>query len=719
MTASGSAATITETFIPTTYSALTGLTSTLTSLSIISFGTSSTTAIPITIYPGGVGWGVPSVGPGTPIFPAPTVAPFLGSQFTSASKTPSASVSQSSSSGFTTIASAGGVSSDVPASLTAEPAPITIGPPSSILALLTTFSGTTTPVIEEISTGVSSNGHTQPTRGAIAFPIFWGHSHFCFLYCPSHGGCLFCGFSIHLPPGIYPPDSIDWPPGWTPPDITITVEPDGTPTYDEDEETDKPSISANSKDTPSDTASPTQSETSTARSTATMTSSRISTASSSASSSAVSSGVSLCAPSCSACATIVPPPGAGSDKIKRISHGLDPSSLEKRVLPSPDDDPYFGDVDAFILGQYVIKMRAYVPLRQDPQHPSSAIYYDLQDEAFGVAVGGLFGCTSVIIMSTKGVWMSHLWEQPSFNLPGRTAAENQGNFTNQVINVLGPGDGTPEFPGLNQYVGPNGPFGPGTNAFAAILTPRNRINPQAGVYMYDNMVRQIATTVSQIFGGGTPAIYDYTPRSDEFSQQWSASGKAIFQYDPVQARCTGTQEGLLTQYAAERLWIQDNPTYSYFYWWTAWAGGANNPDQFVPYLSASKARSRFRRRDSVLDQEHGRVKLQKRQDPGSKPSVVPSCLAAIEATASGLVAGATAVPVGGTYDASGASSFGSMSTQSAPSAFSTSAMSTAFSVGKPIPSTTVSGTVNSAASAASVPATSHAMITAGPLCVPE
>lgn len=76
-TSSGSITTsrvISETFIPTTYSTLTDLTSTLTTSSIISYGTTPT-AIPITVYPGGSAWGIPSVGPGTPIFPAPSVAP--------------------------------------------------------------------------------------------------------------------------------------------------------------------------------------------------------------------------------------------------------------------------------------------------------------------------------------------------------------------------------------------------------------------------------------------------------------------------------------------------------------------------------------------------------------------------------------------------------------------------------------------------------------------
>lgn len=68
-------------------------------------------------------------------------------------------------------------------------------------------------------------------------------------FCPP-GLCLSCGIELDLPPGIYPPGSIDPPPGWTGPLPTITIGKDGTPIYDEDEpqETNKePSNTANSK----------------------------------------------------------------------------------------------------------------------------------------------------------------------------------------------------------------------------------------------------------------------------------------------------------------------------------------------------------------------------------------------------------------------------------------------------------------------------------------
>ena len=168
---------VSETFIPTTYSTLTGLSSTLTTSSIISYGT-STTAILVPVYPGGSAWGIPSVEPGTPLFPAPSVAPNEGLQWSSRGQ--SSSSTQNASSGFTTSFTSGTWGDDVPASLTAEPSPLDNPPASSLMVGLTVFTGTTSPTVEYISTGVSSDKHS-PTDHVKVFPIFWGHSHFCFV----------------------------------------------------------------------------------------------------------------------------------------------------------------------------------------------------------------------------------------------------------------------------------------------------------------------------------------------------------------------------------------------------------------------------------------------------------------------------------------------------------------------------------------------------------
>ncbi len=90
-------------------------------------------------------------------------------------------------SGFTTVksnpgsssASSGGGGYIGPVPISAEPASITaaLASQSSINVIgLITFTGTTTPTPIEISSSVSSNGHSQKTNGVGPFPIFWSHT---------------------------------------------------------------------------------------------------------------------------------------------------------------------------------------------------------------------------------------------------------------------------------------------------------------------------------------------------------------------------------------------------------------------------------------------------------------------------------------------------------------------------------------------------------------
>lgn len=210
--------------------------------------------------------------------------------------------------------------------------------------------------------------------------------------------------------------------------------------------------------------------------------------------------------------------------------------------------------------------------------------------------------------------MSHLWESPSFAIRGII---QQANFQAQILDRLGPGDGTPEFPGLTQYL--NTEFSEITKPVAIIMTPRNRMNPQPGVLMYQNQITQLSDKVRGIFGatrdysgeltGGTlngfPLIKDYTPKSDQYSQIWTSSGKALFQYDPVQIRCNGVQ------WAMVRLWIKDNPLYAYQHYWVA----RQNQVDAAPANPQQAAN-------------------QKRQDQSADSTPAPSCLASMTATGS-------------------------------------------------------------------------------------
>jgi hypothetical protein len=65
---------------------------------------------------------------------------------------------------------------------------------------------------------------------------------------------------------------------------------------------------------------------------------------------------------------------------------------------------------------------------------SSSLSRVFGNQPFNVAVTKLFGCTSVLVVSSKGVYMNHLWQGNSFEA-------SPDVFQSSVLDVLGPGAG--------------------------------------------------------------------------------------------------------------------------------------------------------------------------------------------------------------------------------------------------------------------------------------
>lgn len=65
----------------------------------------------------------------------------------------------------------------------------------------------------------------------------------------------------------------------------------------------------------------------------------------------------------------------------------------------------------------------------------------------------------------------------------------------------------------------------------AIVTPQG---PTANSLRYEPEVNEIREVLNSLFPASPPVIRAYVPRADEFSQQKTASGKILFQFDPFQ-----------------------------------------------------------------------------------------------------------------------------------------------------------------------------------------
>ena len=273
----------------------------------------------------------------------------------------------------------------------------------------------------------------------------------------------------------------------------------------------------------------------------------------------------LCSFLCSACANNDPPssyPTPSKFKKRVSSHSekgfstyVDASKLKKRVLPVPSDAPWNGNLDSFLYDQIAIAEDDHndVALRGlGIAGISSALAIELLDLPVNMVVQGMYGCTSVIVVSRGLVWGSHFWEGEAFQ-------SGEDKFKARVINLLGPGDGTPEMPGLTQFTNVGGRLASATNPQVFIVTPG--FVSGTGAMFYPDQVGEITDRLREILGQTVPVkpiLYDPVDKSDESDsddgstedEDWTPDGRFLFQYDPDQMRCNGVETAMW------RLWIE-------------------------------------------------------------------------------------------------------------------------------------------------------------------
>lgn len=133
--------------------------------------------------------------------------------------------------------------------------------------------------------------------------------------------------------------------------------------------------------------------------------------------------------------------------------------LEKR-LPQRDTQPeanswvgpenYKGNIQDFMAGEVGLLYRAVDdnPLNRavqlGPGTTSELIRFN--ESPSSLALSGLYGCTSLIAVSKRGAWVSHMWEAPSFTYSyfdpaPPTDLEQLDIFRQQVLNALHSGNG--------------------------------------------------------------------------------------------------------------------------------------------------------------------------------------------------------------------------------------------------------------------------------------
>ncbi|KAF2162647.1 hypothetical protein M409DRAFT_58064 [Zasmidium cellare ATCC 36951] len=246
------------------------------------------------------------------------------------------------------------------------------------------------------------------------------------------------------------------------------------------------------------------------------------------------------------------------------------SSKHKRTLQTPDDFEIMGSnqpYSDFFYNQLISPGTLIVPHRDEIRFLGSSS---------GLLLQGLYGCTSVIIVSRKAVYMNHLFENPGFMYGWDDQCEHYwpGDFTNQIENVLLNGDpipivdkgedfdGQPWLPDISGLAATGALFDPEQEGGvrAIIVSPQPWPSQNSPKYRYQAEMETIRNKLG-IFDPD-PMDFIYQSTNPEMSNDVAFQvGKVLFQFDPAEAtffnkiQLGGDQYACPTQYAGFKLWI--------------------------------------------------------------------------------------------------------------------------------------------------------------------
>ncbi|KAH7009573.1 hypothetical protein EDB80DRAFT_775982 [Ilyonectria destructans] len=244
-----------------------------------------------------------------------------------------------------------------------------------------------------------------------------------------------------------------------------------------------------------------------------------------------------------------PTPRAESDGSATKKRGLSARTFPDNTTPNPS---------------YVENL---IPFWVSQDGNTSGHWFGFPDAGQGSAgVNGIYGCTAVIIVSEKGVYLSHIWENPVF-IDNYWNPTDDASFSANAFEALR--DGTPKAQSITALVGDDA--NPGVlNAIYSpkvfVLTPFTGLNDPTGVttqFRYQDRAQQLADNLAGIIpgSGGSGRLLGYT-RTNEYLSKADIGfwGRAILEVDALQSVLVSpfAHEGSLgLRIARWRLWVED------------------------------------------------------------------------------------------------------------------------------------------------------------------
>ncbi len=172
-----------------------------------------------------------------------------------------------------------------------------------------------------------------------------------------------------------------------------------------------------------------------------------------------------------------------------------------------------------------------VPILDDP----TGIAWPFENLPFDIALTYLHGCTSVLVISTKGIWMCHIWEIPNFQ--SREDLEAAVNLVMVFGNdeAISSDNPNPRLPPLRNYVGiPFEYFDWEETHRVLIVTPRKRhAEYNAGLLEFPDEVAYLMEKLEGELHHTDITVHDYYPLYNPALMGHSTKGTVLVHYTPA------------------------------------------------------------------------------------------------------------------------------------------------------------------------------------------
>lgn len=240
---------------------------------------------------------------------------------------------------------------------------------------------------------------------------------------------------------------------------------------------------------------------------------------------------------------------------------LVPISLRRMGLPEDADYPDSSSLDVFMRSRTNA-----APNAATHETTGTAVYSVLGEEPVSWAVKEMCGCSALIVVSEKAVYVTHYFEDLAFC----GTNDRPANLKREILDPL-------EHGALNHrsLAGHAVDFRDQAGLAAFIMTPTKE---DSGALQYEGSIRKLKDKVNSLIGM-VPTVIPYKAEDCDYSRELgtNALGTGLFQYDPQ-------RQGNRSQKLA-KVWIERKEVYSHA--WSTNVADTSPAEEPLPVVKQS------------------------------------------------------------------------------------------------------------------------------------